>query len=122
MDKHPLQSLIEDGINRGDIHDCKVRSYSGRAMYGKECLGVDIDCGGLGSLMSGIVESIAQLVNEHADDDNVDAVMDEISEIARGMKSLRSDQMGLGTIFYFTDVPFVDDEDEEDEDGEAEDD
>ena len=93
-EKHPLQQLLEDC-------DIRVRSYSGRGMYGKDCLGVDIKRRGLGSLM-------AAIVRETRDEDEQDI-------IAAALEGMESDSMGLGMIYYFPDVPYVgDDEDEDD--------
>ncbi|MGH9921075.1 MAG: hypothetical protein ACRD6W_19675, partial [Nitrososphaerales archaeon] len=98
MPKHPLQSVLE-----GVGYEC--RSYSGRGMYGAKCLGVEIDRDtSLGYLVGDLIDAL------EGDDD--------LREVADGFRQLRSDDMGLGTIFYFPGVPYVEDEPEEEEDEE----
>lgn len=98
MDKHPLQEAIE----RSGEFSC--RSYSGRCMYGKECLGVEVDRNhSLGDLFADIIASI--------DEDNRE-------EIEDGVRSLRTDGMGLGEIVYFQDVRFVAKKDDDEDLGE----
>ncbi len=104
---HALQEMLEEfGI--------ETRSYSGRGMYGKECLGVDIGRGGLGEFISNVIEATQSQVGA----ENID----DISEAFRGMST---DSMGLGMIVYFPSVPYEgssgeseseDDEDSDDED------
>lgn len=97
--KHIIQLITERSHEDGPDH---VRSYSGRAMYGKECLG--IECGSVSAFMVEILENA----------DN----MDEVREIADALRNMRSDNMGLGMIVYFPGIPFVEsEEDEECDDG-----
>lgn len=94
--KHELQRIIEDG-------EFNCRSYSGRGMYGKSCLGVEIDLNhdsSLGSLMA----SIVYLTTEDCQE-----------EVAEGLKRLRMDSLGLGQIVYFPGIPYSEDEPESDE-------
>jgi len=96
---HALQQLFDEA-------DIETRSYSGRSMYGKECLAVDLDKG-LGDFIAKILYAMQSQLGGEAHD--------EIAEAFRGMTT---DQMGRGVIVYFPGVPFeVDGEaDEEDED------
>ncbi len=99
--KHPLQKAIEDG-------GFEPRSYSGRAMYGRRCLGVEIDRNqSIGNVVAAILESIA--------DDDCRSNEQGLREIADGFRDMRWDNMGLDTIYYFPNVPFVSDDEEEDE-------
>lgn len=95
-EKHALQKLVEAADE-----DFKVRSYSGRGMYGKTCLGIDIDRDtSLGDVFASILEAIANdesVVNE-----------DGLIEAAEALRGMRSDNMGLGTIYYFPNVPYSD--------------
>ena len=101
MDKHPLQQAIEDA-------GFECREYSGRGMYGKQCLAVDIDRGSsIGDMVAGILESR-------------DGDEDDTAEIADGFRSLQSDAMGLGIIYYFPVVPYVSEEEEADADEDLE--
>ena len=95
--KHPVQEFFEDaGI--------ECRSYSGRAMYGRQCLGVEVDS--LGELFVSVLEGV------EGEDDTQD--------LQRAFRDMRTDSMGLGVVVYFPSVPFVGDDEEEDEDHECE--
>lgn len=82
-----------------DIGDAYLRPYSGRFMYGQDCLGIDMD-------------SMADAFRF--------ALMVTDSELADALSSPRFDNMGKGIIVYFPNVGVpegVTDEDEdEDED------
>ena len=81
-----------------DIEGAELRSYSGRAMYGQECLGIDMD---------------------GMDDAFRFALMVTDSELADALSSPRFDSMGMGIIVYFPNVEApegLDDDDDEDED------
>lgn len=100
-DKHPLQSIIENTDHADD-----VRSYEGRGMYGRSCLGVVISCS-LGEFFADVMS--ASLETHQAAD-------------AESFRGMRTDSMGLGTVVYFPNVPFVgDDEDEDDNEDDADD-
>lgn len=104
--KHPLQSLLDNA-------DLETRSYSGRAMYGRNCLGVELDS--LGDFFEKLGEA---LLEQGEDIDRQDRW-----KITEGLRSAKWDNMGLGMIVYFTSVPYTDEEgdeeDEEDEEGES---
>lgn len=95
--KHPLQDLLEEAG-----HEC--RSYSGRAMYGKECLGVDTERS-LGTLIADVMEAMVSTVD--MEDGHT------VSACADAFRQMKTDSMGLGTIVYFPGVPFVADDEEE---------
>lgn len=88
-EKHPLQQLIED--------TCRdTRSYSGRGMYGKECLGVVLDDSNVGQLVADLVDAA------------VENGLDDPEPVVTGLRSWASDRMGHGTIIYFPGVPYSD--------------
>jgi len=92
-----LQSVIETNY--------RTRSYSGRGMYGKGCLGVVVKGShGVGKLMAHIVAEIGNLVNEGAEEETVDVVCGEIADISDALGSMESDSMGMDTIVYFPSV------------------
>lgn len=103
MNKHTLQLTLEE-------LDYTTRSYSGRGMYGKECLGVE-----LGALKD-VGELVADLIEAAADDPNC------TSSIASAARQMSWDNLGLGIIVYFPSVPFVDvgTDDREDEENDCE--
>lgn len=106
-EKHPLQKLLE-ALDDGD---CKLRSYSGRAMYGKECLGIVVH------QPSTALSAIVDACLNHAEDMS----RDDREDVIRGVGSYRTDNMGLDMIVYFPQVHFVDDEEDTDDDEEGED-
>jgi len=81
----------------------ETRSYSGRGMCGKECLGVVIRA----NVISFIVEIVRHIYNCSPDYIG-ESIFDQI-------KSAKTDSMGLDTIVYFTNVEYVEEEGEDDE-------
>ena len=73
----------------------ETRGYSGRAMFGRECLGVEVPSGGLGVF-------IADVMTEVIDQGDVDRPY-EIAEAFRGMAQ---DSMGRNLIVYFPSTPY----------------
>ena len=76
MPKHALQKLIE-----GSDEDFKVRSYSGRGMFGKRCLGIEVDREySLGDVFAAILEAIANddcVLNEQGLEEAAEAFRNE---------------------------------------------
>lgn len=112
MKKHPLQIICELDPEIGT-----TRSYSGRGMYGKECLGiviyntVGVFCAEiLRALFNGSVRAANFSENEEFDRSDI------AEEIAEALSSMCQDAMGLGTIVYFPSVPYVFEESVGDED------
>jgi hypothetical protein len=103
--KDLMQQLCEDaGYN--------VRSYSGRHMYGKSCLAVVFD-GDLGrDFVADIIDELGNNIQD--DDPNIHGI------IADAFRGICEDQMGLGRVLYFPNIPYVgSDVDEEMEDEEV---
>jgi len=100
---HALQQLFDEA-------EIETRSYSGRSMYGKECLAVDLNKG-LGDFIADVLYAMQSQLGGEAHD--------EIAEAFRGMAT---DSMGRGIIVYFPGVPFeVDDEEGAEGDDDVED-
>lgn len=78
-----LIDLLREVYNNGDI-EMEVRSYSGRGMYGKECVAVVI--GGYTSAWT-LALAIADVNGGNAD--------------LFGLEAPRQDSMGLGTVLYW---------------------
>lgn len=100
MDK-TLQDFIEELIKLQDDEDTiKLRSYSGRGMMGKECLGVTVDS--YGDLLIDLAAAIAQENGDgYLNDDDRNSLLAEL-------KAHDTDNMGRGrTIVYFPGVPFA---------------
>jgi hypothetical protein len=66
-------------------------------MMGKECLGVDLkDRKAVSNFISCCLEGAEHLAGTQ-----------DLIEIISAMRSMKQDQMGLGMIFYFPDIPFL---------------
>ncbi len=87
-----------------------VRSYSGRGMYGDQCVGVDCH---------NPTQTLAQIMFALCEEgpDGLDA-----AEHFTRVEAVRTDSMGLGMILYFPRLPWVaeESEDEDCEDDAAE--
>ncbi len=99
--KHIIQKLCENT-------DLNVRSYSGRAMYGRQCLA--ITCEGAGQFINQLLHS--------AVDEGLDT--EDLREIADACATLREDSMGLDRVIYFPVIEFCDSDDEGDDEEEEE--
>lgn len=91
-------------INRDDFEDAAYQidadirdDYSGRGMYGDTCIGVTFDQYGGNEMELGV------LLGQKLDADDAYALA----------RNARSDSMGLGTIIYFPNFKFEDEEDED---------
>lgn len=92
--KHPLQTVADD-------LDLNAIPYSGRCMYGKTCLGISLSSGDIGEFIAGVIEYTASL------DMDLDESQAIVSELTEGMRSMSSDSLGRGMVFYFPWVKFV---------------
>lgn len=68
--------------------------YSGRGMYGKECVGVRID----GVDPTSVAMDLLLWITDNYDVDTHDAI--------RALQNVRTDDMGRGTIVYWPDINF----------------
>lgn len=108
-DAEPLQQLVEyefqDNFRKGSI-----RSYSGRGMYGRSCLGVVIDSFDIGKLIAHIIRNM-----DFAGDDTFDR-----REIADSFEEMCWDSMGYQTVVYFKNVRYTEPPYEDDDENEGE--
>lgn len=80
--------ILENYIEKNYADDCEIyRNYSGRGMFGSECIGVDFE-----SRYSEHEDAIRGLAAEH------------------GWGATQQDSMGLGFILYWPRLEEVDDE------------
>ena len=80
-------SLIEDFCNTTD--DCRFRAdYSGRGMYGRQCVGIDID-----SLRLSVLIELTEFL-----------ISNGIENVASVLGRVCYDNMGKGYILYFPSV------------------
>lgn len=103
--KHPLQLLIER--NESDLAS-SLRSYSGRCMYGQDCLALD---GDFTFIISNLMAT-ALYEGEHFTPSDKD-------EIISALSAVKTDSMGRGTVVYFPTVEFVSDDAEDEEECDA---
>lgn len=106
-----------------------IRSYSGRGMFGKECLGITCDQGGSPSAFwAHCIDRIIINAEDNTEfaDDTLALVREHISDLSNLMFKISEDSMGLGCVFYnpsvtwreeydpdFTETPEDDESDEE---------
>lgn len=104
MDKHPLQTLIEEA-------GYKCQDYSGRAMFGRRCLAVVLNARQLGNLISDLMKTCLD-----EDPDGPDFLY--AGQAADAVRGICWDNMGMDMVYYWPDVPYTaDEEEEEDDDG-----
>lgn len=92
----------------------KVRSYSGRGMYGATCLGITTDR--YTNPHDVIMKIVVQFVEENHEDKNF---LFKFRELTDCLQNPKQDSMGLGIVTYFPDIDW--EEDDEDEDPEEDD-
>lgn len=93
--------LLTEALGYANIYDrVDLRSYSGRFMYGKDCIGLD---GNFSDIMKVLFKA---------------AIIDPTTFEACSLDSFSQDSMGLGAIVYWTHLDDVEglefDEDDED--------
>lgn len=87
-----LQQLIEESMS-----EYETRSYSGRGMYGRSCLGVIVNDA------LNFIFVLGYTIAEYN--------LDELTEdTIKAPVKIATDGMGLDTIVYFPGVPFVESE------------
>jgi len=73
------------------------REYSGRGMYGAYCLAVETDDRSSAPL---IIDATEEMLN-------ADYTKQDISDILIELKRVRTDNLGMGYIHYFPNLPWV---------------
>ncbi len=89
---HPIQTLSTSmGL--------AVRSYSGRGMYGKSCLGVELN----ESYGNSVIANFTSLILDRLSHSGLsrDVLIIEMREIANAFGMMAWDSLGKGTIVYF---------------------
>lgn len=103
--REAVRQMNED---EGD-NSIKVRSYSGRGMYGASCLG--ITTGRFTNPHDVIMKIVVQFVEENHEDEDF---LSKFRELTDCLQNPRQDSMGLGTVTYFPDIDWEDDDEDED--------
>lgn len=96
--KHDLQTILE-GVS-DEASDVQLRSYSGRGMYGAECLAVTGAT--VGELMAAIIMQLVCFKGDHY-------------EVAQAIEGLKTDSLGCDIVIYFPGVEYLPEETEENE-------
>ncbi len=98
MSKHVLQIIL-------DSRGLALRSYAGRGMR-HECLAITTDMQ-VGNLFADVLGGLSWQTG------------DDLADIAKAFRSMRSDSMGKSTIYYFPTVDYVSDDVDEDDSSDA---
>jgi hypothetical protein len=98
-EKHALQVALEQVRDNG--LKIRVRSYSGRGMFGAECMAVTFDRD----------VSETEIVTEALERGYA---VGTDAAVKQALKGARFDNMGLGTVMYWPDVPYTLDDSNDD--------
>lgn len=91
-----------------DCDDLVAQSYSGRGMYGRDCVGVTLPAGvSAFRLAAAISAALLDMDSEEGPSD-----VEELSRL-----TVREDSMGRDSIVYFPNVPWTAEEEEHDCEG-----
>lgn len=119
MNKPHIASLLkimqevheqEFGVEEDERPDLSLRTdYSGRAMYGKRCVGLDGDLDSIQKFLKEVHTAIIDMVvdaNDVSDDDeeglqNAHKVRHEAYDMIALLTDFRWDSMGRGMIYYW---------------------
>ena len=80
-----------------EMNDLESRSYSGRGMFGRECLGI------VGKTVADVTADLFDGL-DGLDLPDMDAAFNELSA---ALRSSRTDSMGMDVIVYFPEIAFV---------------
>lgn len=104
MDNQEISNKIAQILE--DEGSYSIRSYSGRGMYGKSCIGFDV--GNTSDMLK-----IILILAANTDEEGIEDWLFDLAENAR------TDSMGMGQIIYFPKYPpatNIEDDDEEEDD------
>ena len=105
-----IQQALKDGAQCSDDLGVKFRnSYSGRAMYGKSCVGL---VGSHEYCMKVVGFAIEDLAQTLLDSDEPDFY--EFGQCVDALMRFRTDSMGFDVILYWPDLESLPDENEDD--------
>lgn len=86
----------------------ETRSYSGRGMNGKECLAVFLPEGKyFRTLVADMLENTAALVTSGLNGEEADFFHDSMGSLVEGLREMKTDDMGRGTVAYFPSLQYV---------------
>lgn len=96
MEFKELVKLIESA-------DYKVRSYSGRGMSGKQCVGIETEHADALTVVLSLIKEALGSVNTTCGDRAYESI-GEVQDLCDMLKGARSDSMGRGYIVYFPEI------------------
>lgn len=111
-----LQQMFQHVVDDSG-QEMRIRSYSGRCMYGKECMA--LVCENYGQVAR-VIAGVMRLVCEQAENKSESPV--EVDDVEIKLGRMRMDSMGCGIVAYWPDIPFEKDADDDEDDADAEDD
>jgi len=79
----------------------EVRDYSGRAMFGKSCVGITVE---------DPIKAVLEIVEEFYRSTDIEEEPDALPDLCYELKNHRVDTMGLGSILYWPEIPWEEDE------------
>jgi len=97
-----------DNINNTDLQflfvnaGFEVQSYSGRGMYGKQCLALTVD------REDSVSQVFAELLDQATELNDLDDMRHMVEVIKEGMKAAKTDSLGRDQVLYFPNVEYVD--------------
>lgn len=119
-----IQQKILDAVENSG-YDVQFRNYSGRAMYGKQCVGIVGEMKVLLRVIKDVItEDSIEVFQEavHAEGDEefaaADKHHDEHLNLIRAILNFQTDSMGLDMILYWPNIPYENLEDDVEEDDE----
>lgn len=92
----------------------EVYSYSGRGMYGRNCLGFYAD-GSIAQEMAQLSTDIVNYCYDILEGNDAEEMLDSIERFLDLMAEAKTDNMGQGTVIYFPNIEWEEDEDDEDD-------
>ena len=109
-----LQTLLATACD--DIGEVKFRSYSGRGMYGAQCVAITGDSSACMRVLTAVNCAILQEVFETAIDADPDSstsvteaydLNDQAHEAMELLGSWSQDNMGLDVVLYWPSLPWI---------------
>jgi len=91
--------------------EMRIRSYSGRGMYGKECMA--LVCQSYGQVAR-VIAGVMRFACDQAENNPESPV--EVDDVEINLGRMQMDSMGRGIVAYWPDIPFEGEEDGDDED------
>lgn len=91
--------LLEEAAGEAELENDDIRTdYSGRSMYGDECVGV------IGTVNCGVAFAVEllELAKERLEDEERALDYDALKDVL--IKGMRSDNMGMSMIYYWPDL------------------